>query len=52
MDERGPRLEPTEFIKVVELPFEEALRMVSEGEISDATVLGLLWSGGGLHWGQ
>jgi ADP-ribose pyrophosphatase len=53
MDERGPRPEPTEIIKVVELPFEEALRMVSEGEISDAaTVLGLLWSGGGLHWGQ
>ena len=50
-DERGPRPEPTEFIWVVELPLGEALRMVSEGEISDAaTVLGLLWSGDRLHW--
>jgi ADP-ribose pyrophosphatase len=56
-DERGPRPEPTEFIRVVELPFEEALQMVSKGEISDAaTVLGLLMcagggvgTGGGLH---
>ncbi|HWS80296.1 MAG TPA: NUDIX hydrolase [Rubrobacter sp.] len=55
-DERGPRPEPTEFIRVVELPLGEALRMVSEGGISDAaTVLGLLWgtaggaSAGGLH---
>ena len=55
-DERGPRPEPTEFIRVVELPLGEALRMVSEGGITDAaTVLGLLWgtaggaSGGGLH---
>jgi ADP-ribose pyrophosphatase len=55
-DERGPRPEPTEFIRVVELPRGEALRMVSEGGITDAaTVLGLLWgtvggaSAGGLH---
>ena len=55
-DERGPRPEPTEFIRVVELPFGEVLQKVSEGEITDAaTVLGLLWStaggasGGGLH---
>jgi ADP-ribose pyrophosphatase len=55
-DERGPRPEPTEFIRVVELPFGEVLQTVSEGGITDAaTVLGLLWgtagsaSGGGLH---
>ena len=56
-DERGPRPEPTEFIGVVELPLGEAVRMVSEGRITDAaTVLGLLLSadggaaiGGGLH---
>jgi ADP-ribose pyrophosphatase len=55
-DERGPRPEPTEFIRVVELPLGEALQMVSEGRITDAaTVLGLFWgragsaSGGGLH---
>jgi ADP-ribose pyrophosphatase len=54
-DERGPRPEPTEFIRVVELPLGEALQMVSEGGITDAaTVLGLLLctggaSGGGLH---
>jgi ADP-ribose pyrophosphatase len=56
-DERGPRPEPTEFIRALELPFGEAVRMVSEGGITDAaTVLGLLWvaggggaSGGGLH---
>src|SRR5918994_1199410 len=56
-DGRGPRPEPTEFIGVVQLPFGEALQMVSEGGITDAaTVLGLLWSanggsgsGGGLH---
>ncbi len=56
-DERGPRPEPTEFIRVVELPLGEALYMVSEGGITDAaTVLGLLCSagggagtGGGLH---
>lgn len=42
-DERGPRPEPTEFIQVVEMPFEEALRMVSKGTITDAaTMLGLL----------
>jgi ADP-ribose pyrophosphatase len=55
-DERGPRPEPTEFIRVVELPLREAFKMVSDGGITDAaTVLGLLWgtaggaSGGGLH---
>src|SRR5829696_7603175 len=55
-DERGPRPEPTEFIRVVELPLGKALQMVSEGVIADAaTVLGLLWStaggasGGRLH---
>jgi ADP-ribose pyrophosphatase len=47
-DERGPRPEPTEFIRVVELPFGEALQMVSEGGITDAaTVLGLLMCAGG-----
>ena len=52
-DERGPRPEPTEFIGVVELPFEEALRMASEGAIVDAaTVLGLLLAAGGLNWGR
>ena len=53
-DERGPRPEPTEFIRVVEVPFGEAVRMASEGKITDAaTVLGLLiggGAGGGLHW--
>ena len=56
-DERGPRPEPTEFIRVVELSFGESLQMVSEGGITDAsTVLGLLMcagggagTGGGLH---
>lgn len=43
-DGRGPAPEPTEFIRVVEVPFEEALAMVRDGRISDAaTVLGLLW---------
>src|SRR5918997_2060795 len=46
-DGRGPRPEPTEFIRVVEVPFGEALRMVRDGRISDAaTVLGLLWEAG------
>jgi ADP-ribose pyrophosphatase len=45
-DPGGPRPEPTEFIRVVELPLEEALEKISEGGITDAaTVLGLLWSG-------
>jgi ADP-ribose pyrophosphatase len=45
-DPGGPRPEPTEFIQVVELPFEEALKGISDGAITDAaTVLGLLWSG-------
>ncbi len=49
-DEQGARPEPTEFIRVVELPFGEVLQKVSEGEITDAaTVLGLLLAGGGLH---
>jgi ADP-ribose pyrophosphatase len=39
----GPRPEPTEFIRVVELRFEEALEMALNGAITDAaTVLGLL----------
>jgi ADP-ribose pyrophosphatase len=43
---RGPRPEPTEFIRVVELPLGEALKGISNGAITDAaTVLGLLWSG-------
>ncbi|MGH3148726.1 MAG: NUDIX hydrolase [Rubrobacter sp.] len=56
-DGRGPRPEPTEFIRVVELPFETALGEVRSGGITDAaTVLGLLWAGGaafggGLHSG-
>jgi ADP-ribose pyrophosphatase len=51
-DERGPQPEATEFIQVVEVPFEEALGMISGGEITDAaTVLGLLLAGGRLNWG-
>jgi ADP-ribose pyrophosphatase len=43
-DGRGPSPEPTEFIRVVEVPFGEALAMVGNGRISDAaTALGLLW---------
>src|ERR671918_2841653 len=43
-DERGPRPEPTEFIRVVELPFGEALNKAVNGGIADAsTVLGILW---------
>jgi ADP-ribose pyrophosphatase len=42
----GPRPESTEFLRVVELPFDEALEGISDGAITDAaTVLGLLWSG-------
>ena len=55
-DERGPRPEPTEFIRVVQMPLGEALDAVRGGGITDAaTVLGLLLcasggaSGGGLH---
>ena len=45
-DPGGPRPEPTEFIRVVELPLKVALEGVSDGEITDAaTVLGLLWPG-------
>ena len=46
-DSRGPTPEPTEFIRVVEVPFGEALAMVRDGRISDAaTALGLLWEAG------
>ena len=55
-DERGPRPEPTEFIRVVQMPLGEALDAVRGGGITDAaTVLGLLLcasggaSGSGLH---
>ena len=45
-DPAGPRPEPTEFIRAVELPLAEALEQISSGGITDAaTVLGLLWSG-------
>jgi ADP-ribose pyrophosphatase len=44
-DPGGPRPEPTEFIRVVELPYAEALKGISDGAVTDAaTVLGLLWS--------
>ena len=47
-DPGGARPEPTEFIRVVELPLREASEEVSSGRITDAaTVLGLLWTGGG-----
>ena len=47
-DGRGPRPEPTEFIRVLEMPFGEALGKVRSGGITDAaTVLGLLWAAGG-----
>ena len=47
-DERGPRPEQTEFIRVVELPFEEAVKRAANGDIADAaTVLGLLWLASG-----
>lgn len=43
----GPRPEPTEFIRVVEVPLAEAVAMAVAGDISDAaTVLGLLWPAG------
>ena len=43
-DEAGPRPEPTEHIRVVEMPLGEALGEVAAGRITDmATVLGLLW---------
>ncbi|MDQ4105693.1 MAG: hypothetical protein M3157_00755, partial [Actinomycetota bacterium] len=42
-DAGGARPEPTEFIEVVELPFEEAVAQALDGRITDAvTVLGLL----------
>ena len=38
----GPRPEPTEFIEVVELAFDEVVEKISSGEITDAaTVLGV-----------
>ena len=44
-DAKGPRPEPTEFIRVVELTLAKALEKISDGGITDAaTVLGLLWS--------
>jgi ADP-ribose diphosphatase len=47
-DESGPRPEPTEFIRVVELPFEEVMKKAASGGITDApTVLGLLWPASG-----
>ncbi len=47
-DPGGPRPEPTEFIRVVELPLGEAPGEISSGRITDAaTVLGLLWTAGG-----
>jgi len=50
-DERGPRPEPTEFIQVVEVSFQEARDMVSEGTITDAaTMLGLLLAASRLNW--
>ncbi len=43
-DERGPHPEQTEFIRVVEMPLEEAVKRAANGDIADAaTVLGLLW---------
>lgn len=43
----GPRPEPTEFIRVMEVPLGEAVGMAVGGGITDAaTVLGLLWPGG------
>ena len=47
-DPGGPHPEPTEFIRVVELPLQEAPEEISSGRITDAaTVLGLLWTAGG-----
>ena len=43
-DERGPHPEQTEFIRVVELPFKEAVKEAVKGGIVDApSVLGILW---------
>ena len=51
-DPGGPRPEPTEFIRVVELPLGEAAEEISSGRITDAaTVLGLLWTAGGSSGG-
>ncbi len=47
-DPGGPRPEPTEFIRVVELPLQGVPGEISSGRITDAaTVLGLLWTAGG-----
>lgn len=44
-DESGPRPEPTEFLKAVEVSMQEALAKVRGGEITaSTTVLGLLWA--------
>ena len=53
-DGRGPQPEPTEFIRVLEVPFGEALGEIRSGGITDAaTVLGLLWvAGGGAGFGD
>lgn len=46
-DDRGPRPEPTEFLRAVEMPLKEALSKVRGGEITaSTTVLGLLWADG------
>lgn len=46
-DERGPRPEPTEFLRAVEMTLEEALAKARGGEITaSTTVLGLLWAFG------
>lgn len=43
-DPSGARPEPTEFIRVVEMPSREAVALAFSGEISNsAAVLGLLW---------
>lgn len=43
-DPDGARPEPTEFIRVVEMPLREAVALALGGGITDsATVLGLLW---------
>jgi ADP-ribose pyrophosphatase len=47
-EEDAPHPEPLEFVRVVELPLEEALELVRTGEITAATtVLGLLWASAG-----
>jgi len=44
---QGPDPEPTEFLRAVEMPLEEALGKVRGGEITaSTTVVGLLWAAG------